>query len=187
MLFIFILAFHDPCSGRAKPNKKARVTKPAGDPIVNEPEQQIPAPETSVPQLEEPVLDIPPVIPDPSIEHTNNDPLNSEPSSPLKAAKTHADDVMITGAGFTESGRPTVLAKHSAKEEHIERRKVRFGVANYSQLSISKVFSGYLNQVHTSRDLEIDMVKQMHKNMRYEFLSLISYVYPASPQVYCVW
>ena len=56
-----------------------------------------------------------------------------------------------------------MLAKHSAKEEHIERRKVRFDVADYSQLSIGEVFSGYLSQVHSSRDLEVDMVKQMHK------------------------
>ena len=55
------------------------------------------------------------------------------------------------------------MAKHSAKEEYIERQKVRFDVADYSQLSIGEVYSGYLNQVHTSRDLEVDMVKQMHQ------------------------
>ena len=52
-----------------------------------------------------------------------------------------------------------MLAKCSAKEE----RKVRFDMAVYSQLSIGEVFSGYLNQVHNSRDLEVDMVKQMHE------------------------
>ena len=116
----------------------------------------------SAPQQEESVLDIPPEIPDSSVDQTNN-PLNTESSSPIKPAETHADDVMITGAGFREPGRPTVLAKHSAKEEYIEKRKVRFDVANYSQLSIDEVSSGYLNQVHTSRDLEVDMVKQMHQ------------------------
>ena len=40
---------------------------------------------------------------------------------------------------------------------------MRFDVTDYSQLSISEVLSGYLNQVHSSRDLEIDMVKQMHQ------------------------
>ena len=70
---------------------------------------------------------------------------------------------MITSTGFREPGRPTVLAKHSANEEHIEQQKVRFDVANYSQLSIGEVYSGYLNEVHTSRDLEVDMVKQMHQ------------------------
>ena len=70
---------------------------------------------------------------------------------------------MITSTSFRELGIPTVLAKHSAKEEYVEKRKVRFDIANYSQLSVSEVFSGYLNQVHTSRDLEVDMVKQMHQ------------------------
>ena len=86
-----------------------------------------------------------------------------ESSSPIKLAGTHADDVMLTSTGFREPGKPTVLAKHSVKEEYIEKQKVRFDVANYSQLSVSEVFSGYLNQVHTSRDLEVDMVKQMHQ------------------------
>ena len=44
------------------------MTKPAEDPKVNEPEQQIPAPETSAPQPSEPVLDVPLVTPDPSID-----------------------------------------------------------------------------------------------------------------------
>ena len=70
---------------------------------------------------------------------------------------------MITKTGFTEPGRPTVLAKHSAKEEHFEQRKVRFDVANYSQLSIGEIYSGFLSQVHSSRELEVDMVKQMHQ------------------------
>ena len=66
---------------------------------------------------------------------------------------------MITGTGFEEPGNPTVLAKHSAKQEVIERRKVRFDIAHYAQLSSSEVLSSYLNQVHASRNLEIDMVK----------------------------
>ena len=69
---------------------------------------------------------------------------------------------MITGTGFQEPGNPIALAKHSAKEEMIERRKVKFDMANYSHLSISEILSSYLNQVHNSRDLEIDMVKHMH-------------------------
>ena len=71
--------------------------------------------------------------------------------------------MVITNTGFREPGRPIVLAKNSAKEEYIERRKVRFDVADYSELSVSEVFSGYLNQVHTIRGLEVDMVKQMHQ------------------------
>ena len=62
-----------------------------------------------------------------------------------------------------ENREATALAKHSAKEEHIERRKVRFDMADYFHLRVGEVFSGYLSQVHSSRDLEVDMVKQMHQ------------------------
>ena len=55
-----------------------------------------------------------------------------------------------------------MLAKHSGKEEHIEPRKVQFDVANYAQLGIGEIYSGFLSQVHSSRDLEVDMVKKMH-------------------------
>ena len=89
--------------------------------------------------------------------------MNPESSSPIKPAEPHADDLMISSTGFREPGRPTVLAKHFSKEEYVEKWKVRFDVANYSQLSIREVFSGYLNQVHTSHDFEVDMVKQMHQ------------------------
>ena len=56
-----------------------------------------------------------------------------------------------------------MLAKCSAKEEHLERRKVIFDIADYTHMSIGEVFSGYLSQVHSSRDVEVDMVKQMHQ------------------------
>ena len=139
------------------------MTKPVKDPKIHEPEQQVPASDISEKQPEEPVHDVPLEIPDLSGDQTKLNPLSTESSSPLKPSETHADDVMITGTGFTEPGNPTVSAKHSAKQEFIEKRKVRFDVAHYSQLSSSEVLSGYLNQVHSSRDLEIDMVKQMHQ------------------------
>ena len=41
--------------------------------------------------------------------------------------------------------------------------QVRFDVADYSQLSIGDVYSGYLSQVHNIHELEVDMVKQMHQ------------------------
>ena len=151
-----------PCSGQAKPNKKAKVTKPVEDPKVPEPEQQVPASDVSEKQPEEPAHEAPPEIPDLSGDQTKLNPLSTESSSPLKPSETHTDAIMITGTGFTEPGNPTVLAQHSAKQEFIEKRKVRFDVTHYYQLSSSEVLSSYLNQVHTSRDLEIDMVKQMH-------------------------
>ena len=67
-MLLFVLTCHIPCSGQAKPSKKAKVTKPAEDPKVHEPEQQILASEAFVKQSEEPIHDVPPEIPDPSID-----------------------------------------------------------------------------------------------------------------------
>ena len=123
-------------------------------------------------------------MPELSMDQTNIDSLNTEPSSSFKPLETYADDIMITGTGFTELGNPTILARHSAKQEVIERRKVRFDVSHYAQLSSSEIFSGCLNQVHSSRDLEIEMVKQMHHKYEVCHPAYISYVYLASPQVF---
>ena len=111
---------------QAKPSKKAKVTKPAEDPKVVEPKQQVLASDASEKQPEEPAHDVPPEILDLSHDHTDINPLNTESSNPLKPSEEHGEDVMITGSSFTEPGQPTVLAKHSAKEEFVERRKVRF-------------------------------------------------------------
>ena len=92
---------------------------------------------------------------EPPIDQASDDPLNPEASSPIKTAGTHDDDVVITNTGFREPGRPTVLAKHSAKEEHLEQRKVRFDVAHYAQLSIGEIYSGFVSHVHSSRDLKL--------------------------------
>ena len=139
------------------------MTEPVEDPKVNKPKQQTPVPKIFVPQSSESALDVPRVTSEPPIDQASDDPLNPEASSPIKTAGTHDDDVVITNTGFREPGRPTALAKHSAKEEHIEQRKVRFNIANYSQLSIGEIYSGFLSQVHSSRELEVDMVKQMHQ------------------------
>ena len=96
-----------------------------------------------------------------------------EPSNPTKPLKPDTEEVVITGAGSQEPGNPVALAKHSAKEELVERRKVKFDMANYSHQSISEIFSGYLNQVHNSRDLEIDMVKHIHQKHELLILGLV--------------
>ena len=41
----------------------------------------------------------------------------------------------------------------------MEMQKVGFDVSHYAHLSICEVLSGYLSQVHSSRDSEIEMVK----------------------------
>ena len=139
------------------------MTKPATDPKIHEPKQQVQAPDASEKQPEVPAYEAPPEILDLSHEHTDINPLNTDSSSPLKPSEEHGEDVMITRTSLREPGQPTVLANHSAKDEIVQRRKVRFDIADYSQLSVNEVFSGYLNQVHSSRDLEIDTVKRMHQ------------------------
>ena len=115
------------------------MNKPVKDPKVSAPEQQTAAPEDSVPPPSELVLDDPPVSSDPPMELAGDDPLNPETSSPVKMADTNDDDVVITDTGYREPGRPIVLAKHSAKEEHIERRKVRFDVACWERSNFKKI------------------------------------------------
>nr|XP_020164761.1 MICOS complex subunit MIC60-like [Aegilops tauschii subsp. strangulata] len=156
-------AFKTAPGGQAKPNKKAKVNKPTEAPKTAEPEPQVSVPEASDKQPEEPVTVTPPEIPDPSIDDTAINPSNPAPSSSLKLSETHDDDVLITGTGFVEPGNPIALAKHTAKQEVIERRKMKFDISHYAQLSSSEILSGYLSQVHSSRDLEVDMVKQMHQ------------------------
>ena len=115
--------------------------------------------------------------PPPENHGTSADPVaaeseTTEPPSPTKPLKPNTEEVVITGAGFQESGNPVAVAKHSAKEELVERRKVKFDMANYSHLSISEILSGYLNQIHSSRELEIDMVKHMHQKHKVLILAL---------------
>ena len=112
------------------------MNKPVKDPKASEPEPQTAAPEDPVPPSSEPILDDLRVTSDPPMERASDAPLNPEVPSPVKTTDTHDDDVVITNTGFREPGRPTVLAKHSTKEEHIQRRKVKFDIANYCQLSI---------------------------------------------------
>ena len=56
-----------------------------------------------------------------------------------------------------------MLARCSAKEELLERRRARLEITDYANLSIGDIVSGYIGQVHNSRDLEIDMVKQIQQ------------------------
>ena len=106
--------------------------------------------------------------PPPENRGTSTDPMVpkpkiAKPPSPTKPLKSDTEEVVITGASFQEPGNPVALAKHSAKEELVERSKVKFHMANYSHLSISEIFSGYMNQIHGNHELEIDMVKHMHQ------------------------
>ena len=97
---------------------------------------------------------------DPPVEQAIDGSENPKIPSP---AKTGDPDVEIIKTGFVEPGRPTVVAKCSAKEELLERRRAKLDVTDYTHMSIGEISSGYMSQVHTSRDMVIDMVKQMHQ------------------------
>ena len=140
-----------PFSAQAKLSKRAKKNKPVEEPVVTEPEvsaQEPPAvsaPEATAP-TDEPVIET-----------------STNPEIPSPAQPADDPDVVITRTEFVEPGRPTALAKCSAKEELLERRKTRLDVTDYAHLSIGEIVSGYVNQVHNSRDLEVDMVKQIHQ------------------------
>ena len=97
------------------------MTKPTEAPEVAEPERQVPVPEASDKQPEEPATDTLTKIPDLSRDHTDANHVLTESSNPLKPLEEHGEDVIITGTSFIELGRPTILAKHSAKDEFVER------------------------------------------------------------------
>ena len=132
---------------------------------------------------EDPAFNVQPHLPDPSADETTIDPSSIEPSSLANPLQTHGGDILITGTRFVEPGNPTILARHSAKQEVMERQKVRFDVSHYAHLSISEVLSGYLSQVHSSHDSENEMVKQMHQ--KYEVCSpaYISYILCQPPSL----
>ena len=121
--------------------------KPTEAPEVAGPEQQVSTSDVSDKQLEDFVSDPAPEIPDLSHDRTDVNPTPTKSSNPLKPPEEHGEYVMITGTSFQELGCPTVLAKHSAKDEFIEKRKLKFDIVDYSQLTVNEVFLGYLNQV----------------------------------------
>ena len=91
--------------------------------------------------------------------HNSDDPDSPSPD------KTVDPEVEIVKSQYVEPGRPTALAQCTAKEEFAQSRRSKQDITDYSHLSIGDIVSGYLNQVHSSRDLEIDMVKQIqHKS-----------------------
>src|SRR3954464_6827608 len=170
-------------SVQVKARKKAKKDKPAQDPVVTEPAPGTAAPETSIhdppPSLS---VDAPATSSDPPAEQVINDSVNPEAPSPTKADDP---EVEILKSQFVEPAQPTVLAKCSAKEELLEHRKAKLEVAGYTHLSTGEIVSGYINQVHSSRDLEIDMVKQIQQKSEVRLmLPFLNHTYCTSPQVY---
>ena len=148
---------------QVKPSKRAKKNKPSQDPVVTEPAIDSSVPDSSThPPPPEPAFSIPVSTSDPPAEDAVHDSDNPEIHSPVKR---NDPEVEIVKSQFVEPGRPTVLAKCTAKEEFAQRRKAKQDITDYTHLSIGDIVSGYLNQVHNSRDLEVDMVKQIqHKS-----------------------
>ena len=119
--------------------------------------------------------------PEPSADETIVDPSTIRPSGPANPPASSDHDVLITSSRFVVPGNPTVLARHSAKQEALERQKVQFDISHYSHMNVSDVLSGYFSHVHSSRDSEIEMVKQLQ--LKYEVCTLV-YIYSASPRVF---
>ena len=80
------------------------------------------------------------------------DPTTIKLPSPIKPTKTKADDVIITGLGYSAPGNPTVLSKHSAKEEIVvaDKGKWLVNLESYAHYSAQEIHSGYLNRLHTA-------------------------------------
>ena len=91
----------------------------------------------------------------------------SKPPSPITPAEK-TDDVLITGVGFTAPGQPSVLSKHSAKEEISaeDKGKWKVDLESYTHFNAQDLLSGYLNRLYTSRDFEAGLVNLMKE--RYE-------------------
>jgi hypothetical protein len=148
------------------------MNKPADDPKAHEPKKQTSASEASAQNPEDIADDPPPETVDTPVDPMSVDPSSTKPPSPAKPAEENAgktpsqqaaDDVIITGTTYVEPGNPTILAKHSAKEELLEKSKSKFDIASYSHLGVNELFSGYLSQLHAGRDLEVDIIKKMRQ------------------------
>ena len=112
---------------------------------------------------------------------------SANPEASGSAPATDDPDVVITRTEYVEPGRPTVLAKCSAKGELLQPRQVDRELTNYANLSIGELVSGYVSQVHKSRDAEIAVVNQIQQKSEVLFFCPLylphSYLYHASPQV----
>ena len=159
-------------SAQAKLSKRAKKNKPVEEPDLTEPNASASeppsalAPETAASTEEQ------------TMEGSDN------PEIPSSAQPADDPDVVITRTEYVESGRPTLLARCTANEELLERRRARLEITDYANLSIGDIVSGYIGQVHNSQDLEIDMVKQIQQKSEVQLSSLLhNHPYHASPQV----
>ena len=103
----------------------------------------------------------------PTTQATTEASVNPEASS--SAPPADDPDVVITRTEFVEPGRPTVLAKCSAKGELLQPHRVNLDLSDYTNLSIGELVSGYISQVHKSQDAEVAMVNQIQQKSEVSF------------------
>jgi hypothetical protein len=112
--------------------------------------------------LENPADEPPPIIPEASVDPMNVDTSSAKPPNPTEPTE-EAEDVVVTDTRYNKPGNPTVLAKHTAKEElsAAEKGKWKLDLKSYAQFNAQEIHAGYLNRLHTSRDLEAGLVSLM--------------------------
>ena len=121
-----------------------------------------------VPDLPEPVVTVqePPAASAPEATtpmDTAPVEASADPEASGSAQPTNDPDVVITRTEYVEPGRPTVLAKCSSKGELLQPHRVNLDLSDYTNLSIGELVSGYICQVHKSRDAEVAMVTQIQQ------------------------
>ena len=103
-----------PCRAKAKPNKKAKLNKPADDDTTANPEK---TPEPSEPNTDA-VLDDPPAQDhDTFVEQVEIDPMahDDNPPSPTKAADDKTDDVIVSGLAIQPPATPLLYQNIAPK------------------------------------------------------------------------
>ena len=100
---------------------------------------------------------------------------STNPEASSSAPPANDPDVVITRTEFVEPGIPTVLAKCSAKGELLESCRVNLDLTDYSNLNIGEIVSGFVSQVHKSRDAEIAMVTQIQQKSEVIFFCPLTY------------
>ena len=137
-----------PFRAKARPNKKAKLNKPADDNPATEPEQIPEQFELSA----DTIHDYPPpehhetfaeLMEDDPTGHATDPPSPAKaadkPPSPAKAADDQSNDVIVTGVGHTTPGNPIALS-------------------SYAHLNAQEIHNGFLNRLYTSRDYEAGLV-----------------------------
>ena len=130
-------------------------------------------------------MDTAPEAPAPTTKTTTEASVNPEASG--SAPPANDPDVVITRTEYVEPGRPTALAKCSAKGELLQPHRVNLDLSSYTDLSIGELVSGYISQVHKNRDAEIAMVNQIQQKSEVTFCCPLYFLHNdpchASPQV----